>query len=198
MTDTDDETDPATTRLMPSGGRSGPAATPVFTPIPHHDFVADVRTLAAALAADRDWQPTFLIGIGRGGLVPAVFLSHATGLPTLSCDLSTGVRDFADDVLVRLAARTQAGERLLFVDDINDSGRTIGLLRETLAQAGAAQGAIRFATLIDNVGSTQRIDYRARTLDRSTTKDWFVFPWEAVAPAASVARDAADVPERTA
>lgn len=169
--------------------------TPVFTQIGHEQLVADVLAIAAALAAD-EWRPTCLIGVGRGGLVPAVYLSHASGLPTLSCDLSSQVKDFADDVLVRLAARTHAGERLLFVDDINDSGRTIGLLRARLAEAGAAEGAIRFATLLDNTASSQRVDYRARTLDRTVTKDWFVFPWEALASAESLAADAAEVPER--
>ena len=171
---------------------------PIFTTIPHDLFVADVQALAKALAADTDWQPTFLIGIGRGGLVPAVYLSHATGLPTLSCDLSAHVKDFGEDVLVRLAAHTHAGERLLFVDDINDSGRTIALLRAMLVQAGAVDGTTRFATLLDNASSHSRIDYAARTIDRRVTKDWFVFPWEAMAPAATIADDAAEVPDRIA
>jgi hypoxanthine phosphoribosyltransferase len=171
---------------------------PTFTPIAHDAFVADVQALAAALADDAGWRADYIIGIGRGGLVPAVFLSHATGLPTLSCDLSSNVKDFADDVLIRLAARARAGERLLFVDDINDSGRTIGLLRGKLAEAGAPAAHIRFATLIDNVVSAQRVDYRARTIDRTVTKDWYVFPWEAVAPRAAIEEDAAAVPERTA
>ena len=171
--------------------------TPVFTPVSHDQLVADVLALAAALRADA-WQPTCIIGVGRGGLVPAVYLSHATGLPTLSCDLSSQVKDFADDVLVRLAGRTQAGERLLFIDDINDSGRTIGLLRTRLAEAGAADDSVRFATLLDNISSAERIDYRARTLDRTVTKDWFVFPWEALASAEAHVADAAAVPERIA
>ena len=171
---------------------------PAFSAIDHDRFVADVRLLAAAIGADADWRPSFLIGVGRGGLVPAVYLSHATGLPTLSCDLSSQVKDFADDVLVRLAARSRAGETLLFVDDINDSGRTIGLLRTRLASAGAVPGSIRFATLIDNSVSAQRVEYRARTIDRTADKSWFVFPWEALAPADALADDAAAVPERIA
>ena len=170
---------------------------PVFTPVSHDQFVADVRTLATAIGSAA-WQPSFLIGIGRGGLVPAVYLSHASGLPTLSCDLSSHVKDFAEDVIIRLAARTRAGERLLFVDDINDSGRTIGLLRAMLARADATEGAVRFATLLDNVSSRSRVDYAARHLDRRVTKDWFVFPWEAVAPADVIAKDAAELPERIA
>ncbi|MGQ0660743.1 phosphoribosyltransferase [Sphingosinicella sp.] len=170
---------------------------PIFTPISHEQFVADVRALAEQLSADH-WTPDFLIGIGRGGLVPAVYLSHALGLPTLSVDHSAQVHDFAGAALERLAARTREGERLLVVDDINDSGATIAKLRAMLAEADAASEQIRFATLLDNVRSISRVDYRARTLDRAVTKDWFVFPWEAVAPEQALEADAAAVPERIA
>ena len=120
------------------------STTPVFATIAHAAFVADVRALAAALSAG-DWTPTRIIGIGRGGLVPAVYLSHATGWPMLSCDWSSGLGAFAEDVVERLARRTQQGDRLLFVDDINDSGRTIHALRAALAAAGGGvrRGAVR-------------------------------------------------------
>jgi hypoxanthine phosphoribosyltransferase len=108
------------------------------------------------------------------------------------------VHDFAGAALERLAARTREGERLLVVDDINDSGATIARLRAMLAEAGAAPEQIRFATLLDNVRSVSRVDYRARTIDRAVMKDWFVFPWEAVAPDAALEADAAAVPERIA
>ena len=169
---------------------------PVFTPIGHEQLVADVLAIAAAVHADRDWRPDFIIGIGRGGLAPAVYLSHATGIAMLSVDHSSQVHDFADAPLERLAERTRAGEKLLFLDDINDSGATIAKLRTKLADAGAVAGAIRFATLLDNRISSQRVDYAAREIDRTVTKDWFVFPWEAVASAASIAADAAEVPDR--
>jgi hypoxanthine phosphoribosyltransferase len=170
---------------------------PVFTRIPHDDYVAMVLALAAQIRADA-WHPSFIIGIGRGGLAPAVYLSHATGLPMLSVDHSSEVADFADAPLVRLAARTRDGERLLFLDDINDTGGTLAKLRRALIEAGGVAANIRFATLIDNSSSAQRVDYRARTIDRATTKDWFVFPWEAVAPQTSLDDDAAEVPERIA
>ncbi|MBX9881869.1 MAG: phosphoribosyltransferase domain-containing protein [Sphingomonas sp.] len=170
---------------------------PKLTPVPYEAFVADVRELARAIPAS-GWTPDFLIGIGRGGLAPAVYLSHATGWPMLSVDYSSNVHDFSGAPLVRLAERAAAGERLLFVDDINDSGGTITRLRGELAAAGAPNGAIRFATLLDNVRSSARVEYAARQLDRSVVKDWFVFPWEAMAPTEIVLEDAAAVPERTA
>ncbi len=170
---------------------------PIFTPIPQDDFVAAVGSLAEQISAG-DWTPSYLIGIGRGGLVPAVFLSHASGLPMLSVDYSSQVEEFAGAALAKLAARTRGGDRLLFVDDINDTGGTIGRLRGILAAHGAVEGSIRFATLMDNSRSSQQVDYRARVIDRAVTKDWFVFPWEAVAPQTTLAEDAAAVPERTA
>jgi hypoxanthine phosphoribosyltransferase len=171
---------------------------PVFTPVSHEQFVADVIALAAHLRPGTAWLPTYIIGIGRGGLAPAVYLSHATGLPMLSVDYSSQVSDFADAPLARLAARTRDGERLLFLDDINDSGATIGKMRAMLAAEGAADGSVRFATLMDNIRSSQRVDYAARKIDRSVNKDWFVFPWEAVAPNTSLEQDAAAMPERIA
>ena len=57
----------------------------VFTDITHEEFVAAIRALALQLADDA-WKPDFIIGIGRVGLAPAVYLSHATGLPMLSVD----------------------------------------------------------------------------------------------------------------
>ncbi|WP_267397112.1 MULTISPECIES: phosphoribosyltransferase family protein [unclassified Sphingomonas] len=168
---------------------------PIFTPVAHDEVVAAVRQLADAIAGD-GWRPDVIVGIGRGGLVPAVFLSHAIGAPMQSVDWSGGEPAVTDLALARLAGRTRAGGRLLVVDDINDSGRTIAQLRGALAAAGARGNGVRFATLIDNVASAERVDYRARSIDRRVTKDWFVFPWEAVAPAESIAADAAEVPER--
>lgn len=170
---------------------------PTFTPFEHEEFITAVRGLAAQIE-DGDWRPDFIIGIGRGGLTPAVFLSHATGVPMLSVDVSAPVPEFNGELLAKLAERTRSGEKLLFVDDINDSGRTISALRGGLRTAGGDVGATRFAVLLDNVTSTERVEYGHRRIDRTTDKDWFVFPWEAMAPAASIADDAAEVPERIA
>lgn len=168
-----------------------------FTRFSYDEFVAAVLALGAQVR-DGDWRPDFLIGIGRGGLTPAVFLSHAIEIPMLSVDVSAAVPAFADDLLAKLAQRTRFGERLLFVDDINDSGATIRALRAGLAAAGAETDHVRFATLLDNVRSIERVEYGFRSIDRATDKDWFVFPWESVAPEARLQADADTVPERIA
>ena len=170
---------------------------PMLTPFTHDDFLAAVGTLADALRTDV-WRPALLVGVGRGGLTPAVFLSHATGLPMVSIDFSTPIPEFNDALIETLARRTRDGEHQLFVEDINDSGATIAAIRAKLGAAGAVMGHTRFAVLIDNASSIAKVDYRYRTIDRVVTKDWFVFPWEAVAPTAAILDDAAEVPARTA
>ncbi len=171
--------------------------TPVLTPFTHDEFVSAVRSLASQLQAG-PWCPELLVGVGRGGLAPAVYLSHATGLPMVSIDFSTSIPEFNAGLMATLARRTRDGERLLFVEDINDSGRTIAAIRSLMSDAGAVADQLRFAVLIDNVVSSQQVDYRFRTIDRTVTKDWFIFPWEAMASRQHLIDDAAAVPERLA
>jgi len=170
---------------------------PTLTPFGHDEFVRAVGALATMLAED-DWGAQLLVGVGRGGLTPAVFLSHATGLPMVSIDFSTPIPEFNAALIDALAARTRTGERLLFIEDINDSGRTIAAIRRQLRTARAELAGVRFAVLVDNTVSSERVDHAWRTIDRTVTKDWFVFPWEAVASRAALLGDAAEVPDRIA
>jgi len=170
---------------------------PELSPVSYADFVHDVIALADALDGD-GWRPDHIVGIGRGGLVPGAYLSHRTGISLLSVDHSSGVPDFAEDLLAKLAAATQGGMRILMVDDINDSGKTINTLRSILVGHGGDASNLRVAVLVDNVRSSAQVDYRARTIDRAEDKRWFVFPWEAMADRATLIEEAEEVPERLA
>jgi hypoxanthine phosphoribosyltransferase len=166
-----------------------------FNHIAHERFLADIETLALALEADT-WKPDYIVGIGRGGLVPGCFLSHRTGLPLLSVDHSSKVYDFAEALLTRLAQHSSKGERYLFVDDINDSGKTIAHMRAAIRERGGTPENVRIAVLVDNAVSAERVDYSAWRIDRTVDKDWFVFPWESVAPSAVLDEEAREDPDR--
>jgi hypoxanthine phosphoribosyltransferase len=170
---------------------------PVFHPISYEAFLADLEAVARAIE-QTTWRPDYLVGIGRGGLVPAAFLSHRLGLAMLSVDHSSKVHDFADALLEKVAGRIGQGEHILFVDDINDSGATITHLRDQIARHCEPMDRCRVAVLIDNVRSMASVDFFARRIDRAVTKDWFVFPWESVATRAALLGDAAEVPGRIA
>lgn len=168
--------------------------SPILHPITHDRFLGDVQALARAIEAG-DWAPDMLVGVGRGGLVPAVYLSHRLNLPMLSIDYSSAS---ADAALTDVAARSAAGTRLLIVDDINDSGGTIAALRRLLAEKGGDARHLRFAVLLDNSRSGERVDYWADSIDRDTDKRWFVFPWEALATQQAIVDEALSVPDRLA
>ena len=171
--------------------------TPELRPLPYDDFLATVRTLATRIG-EAAWRPDFLIGIGRGGLTPAVYISQQAGIPMLSIDHSAQVPGFADDLLAKVAAMSQAGTRFVFVDDINDSGGTIAYIRGVLAAQGGVAENLRFAVLINNIRSKATVDYTVQMIDRDVEKCWFVFPWEAVAGDETLVQEALSVPERLA
>jgi uncharacterized protein len=172
-------------------------ANPELYYLPYDVFLADLERIAVQIEAD-SWKPDFLVGVGRGGLVPAAYLSHRTGITLLSVDHSSGDAAFADELLAKLAAKSRAGSRILVVDDINDSGSTIAYLRRVLADHGCSEPHIRLAVLVNNLRSRARVEYAGTNIDRSEDKRWFVFPWEAVAPVATLIGEAAEVPERLA
>ncbi len=172
-------------------------AEPLFHYLSYEGFLADLDALAGSILAD-EWRPDFVIGIGRGGLVPAVYLSHKLDLPMLSIDHSSKVDDFADELLAKVARKSAAGTRLLIVDDINDSGGTIEYIRSLLMKNGCHSEHLRFAVVINNTCSKAAVDYWAQTIDRTADKRWFVFPWEAVGAASTIRDDATSVPERLA
>ena len=173
------------------------AAEPTLLYLPYERFLEEVEAVALQIEAD-SWQPDFLIGIGRGGLVPAAYLSHRTGIQMLSVDHSSGEVGFGDELLDKLAAKIRAGSHILIVDDINDSGGTIQYLRTAIAAKSADAAGLRVAVLVHNVRSRAKAEYRGSEIDRDSDKRWYVFPWEAVAPRATLKIEAMAVPERLA
>ncbi|HYI48374.1 MAG TPA: phosphoribosyltransferase family protein [Allosphingosinicella sp.] len=173
------------------------AAEPTLFYLPYERFLEELETVAVAIEAD-PWQPDFLVGIGRGGLVPAAHLSHRTGIQMLSVDHSSGEVGFGDELLDKLAAKIREGRRILIVDDINDSGGTIQYLRAAIEAKSADPAGLRVAVLVHNVRSKAKTEYRGSEIDRAGDKRWYVFPWEAVAPRATLKVEALAVPERLA
>lgn len=172
-------------------------AEPQLHYISYDAFLTDVRTVARKVG-EGPWMPDFIIGIGRGGLVPAVYISHQLKLPMLSIDHSSKVPGFADELLAKVAGKSAAGTRLLFVDDINDSGGTIDYIRSLLGDNGCDADNLRFAVVINNSRSRATVDYWADMIDRDKDKRWFVFPWEAVGANETIVEEALSVPERLA
>lgn len=132
-----------------------------------------------------DFNPSSIVGICRGGLIPATFLSHAFGNPSFT--VLSIVRNLNDEKYSERAAPKFGwmapdssrirDQNVLVVDDIAGDGGTLTLAREILMEMKPA--AIRTAVIVKNVNSRFPPDHFALEVD-----DWVVFPWELPVPGA--------------
>ena len=138
-----------------------------------------VRELAQAVA-DSGFVPDVVLGIARGGLIPAGSLAYAIdckNLFTLSVEFYTGV-DSRRDVPVMLPPILDASDldetSVLIVDDVADTGGTLEVVQKLYADQVAES---RTAVLYEKSHSTVKCDYVWHPTDL-----WINFPWSTEPP----------------
>lgn len=145
------------------------------------DLGAAVDELAAQIHAD-GFSPDAVLALARGGLPLAGALAYALGvknMATLNVEFYTGIDERLDEPLLLPPVPDLAllrAERLLVVDDVADTGRTLALASEFCAQHGPE---VRTAVLYEKPHSVVQCDFVWRRTDR-----WINFPWSAPSPAA--------------
>lgn len=128
------------------------------------------------------WTPDYIVGIARGGLIPATYLSHALDTPLLTFRYS--LRDHAyQDRFDYIAKQLREGKKLLFVDDICDEGETMkqiwDVLRAKTDDSKFEWTYIKSAVLINNLGQeTFKPDFVGTQINKAKEDVWIVFPWE--------------------
>lgn len=138
--------------------------------------VAELCTeLALRLAGQRF---DALMGIARGGLVPAALIAQEMGIRNVLVAAAAGYEgDRRDAELAFLefpADCAVTGRRVLVVDDIWDSGRTIEAVRARLRNVGAE---VTVAVLHYKPRQSAYPD-RMPDLWCRDTDNWIVYPWE--------------------
>jgi hypoxanthine phosphoribosyltransferase len=166
--------------------------------------------------AQDNWKPDYIVGLTRGGLVPATMLSHYLNVPMHTLHVS--FRDdeggpesnlwMAEDAYgyIPVEERTDAEieismmplkgdtsdpkkrNKILIVDDINDSGATLSWIKEywpsgclpnDSAWDSVWHNNVRFAVLVNNaVSGFKDVDYVGTEINKQETPCWVVFPWE--------------------
>ena len=148
------------------------------------DFLAGINHIAKDIQAS-GFNPDYIVGIVRGGAVPAVHLSHKLKIPVQMVHWSA--RDNAvggNESNCWIPEDLINGTKILLVDDIVDGGDTI---RELLADwqtsvAGMGQlpvDNLRICSMIYNTAQDVRPHFYHKAIDRNEDNRWIVFPWEA-------------------
>jgi hypoxanthine phosphoribosyltransferase len=138
------------------------------------------RELARSIAGS-GFRPDMVIAVARGGLLPAGAISYALGVKaagTLNVEFYSDVEEtLPDPVLLEPLLDTAAivGKRLLVVDDVADSGRTLDLVLDVLRNHHPDE--VRSAVLYTKPRTIVQPDYSWRETDL-----WINFPWSTEPP----------------
>jgi len=156
-----------------------------------------IGTMTLAVSIKRDimdtsrdgYKPDYIIGLTRGGLVPAVILSQTLDIPMISVSYSAygGNGDNKNHANILPTIYTlgdiQSGTgklppvpKLLIVDDICDSGKTLQEVTEHYKRQGHP---VKTASLYyKDRGSKQVItpNYYWQMIEEGSP--WIKFPWE--------------------
>ena len=121
------------------------------------------------------FKPEVIVGISRGGLIPARILSDLLENPNLA---DVGVEFYSGKaekkeapILTREVSVPVAEKQVLVVDDVADSGRSLDLVRKNVLRNGAKEA--RIGTLYYKPWSIVKPDFF-----EEETKFWVVFPWD--------------------
>lgn len=133
------------------------------------------------------WRPDLIVGVTRGGALPAVMLSHYFDCKMVGMDVSfrhfDGDDNYGQESNCWAAEDAMAGKKILIVDDINDSGATINwILRDWDANGTHIKwgDVVRFAVVVDNEASkaTYTPSYYGLSINKAEYDEWIVFPYE--------------------
>lgn len=143
------------------------------------DVEQQVQDLLRQIHLDR-WQPDYVVGITRGGLLPANLISQY--LDVTMHTLKVSLRDAESDCESNLWMQEDAdrGINILIVDDINDSGATLNWIKQDWGNTVRWGDNVRVAVLYDNESSVSEHtpDYSAQDINKAQDPQWIVFPWE--------------------
>lgn len=157
----------------------------------HWQDIEDMTSdIIQQIAVDGDgFKPDYVVGLTRGGLIPATMISHYFQVPMHTLEIK--LRDHAVEPESNkwMAQDALDGKKILIIDDINDTGDTLAWLKQDWNNSGKIitgknpeinwESNIRFATLVENEPSKfGDVDYVSKFINKIDHPQWIVFPWE--------------------
>ena len=141
-----------------------------------------------------NWMPDYVVGLTRGGLNPALKISHYLNIPmeTLKVSLRDGGETesncwMAEDAFGYDMDLQNKPANILIVDDINDGGSTIAWIKKDWPASCLPNSEhwndvwgknVRFATVVNNLASKESVSYSSIEINKAEDNCWIVFPWE--------------------
>jgi len=143
--------------------------------VPTWNQIYEMLLYQAQKIKTQNYKPDLIVAIARGGVVPARILSDLLETPNLSfmqIEFYTSTNQTLQEPILKQTLTTNVtGKKILLIDDISDTGKSLQLAKNHLQHQGAIE--IRTATLYGKPQSVTTPDF----YEKQTT-DWVVFPWD--------------------
>lgn len=142
--------------------------------------LGEVTEHLARQVAEAGFHPNVIIAIARGGLVLAGSLTYALDVKlvdAINVEFYVDINETRPDPILlapMLDSASIADQKILIVDDVADSGRTLALVIKLLRGFGAD---VRSAVAYHKPRSIVTPDFSWRHTDA-----WITFPWSANPP----------------
>jgi uncharacterized protein len=144
------------------------------------DLFGDASRALAQQIVDSGYRPTIVLGVARGGLLPAATIAYALNVKnvfTMNVEFYTGIDERLEFPVMLpplLNVVDIAGATVLIADDVADTGATLRLVMDFCAEHVAD---VRCAVLYEKPRSMVKCEYVWRRTDR-----WIDFPWSSLPP----------------
>ena len=142
---------------------------------PSWDEIYDMLLDLADMIKRDDFSPDVIIGISRGGWPPARVMSDLLGnveLANIRVEFYRGVAETeSEPVITQPLSMPVEDKRVLIMDDVADTGKSLKLVKEHVLRQKAKE--IKIATIYYKPWSIVVPDYYVRVTNR-----WIIFPWE--------------------
>ena len=137
------------------------------------EMIDSIKKISAQLV-DSNYDPEVIISINRGGCTPGIYLSHYLNKPHEVINIELRDSNIEPD-LTSIKEKIKQFNSVLIIDDINDSGNTIGIIKDLSKHLTTK---IHFAVLINKSESKSKVEYFGKTVNTKPHDHWYVFPWE--------------------
>ena len=137
------------------------------------EMIDSIRNISKQLTRS-NFDPEVIISVNRGGCIPGIYLSHYINKTHEVINIELRDSNKEPD-LNSIKEKIRQFSSVLIIDDINDSGKTIGVIKDLSKNLTTK---IHFAVLINKSESESKVEYYGKNVNSKANDYWYVFPWE--------------------
>jgi len=143
--------------------------------VPTWEKIYELLLNLASRIKKAEFKPDIIVGVARGGWLPARILSDLLDNPQIAdvkVEFYLSVAEAkGEPVMTQPVSVPVKGKKVLIVDDVADTGKSLVLVRNHLKEQGATD--LKMATMYYKPWSILTPDW----FEKKTSR-WIIFPWE--------------------